>query len=209
MNELKKLNINRQAAEYISGKEDAVLSELYRDLRTEYLPKLTYWSKTTSMTNIHDMMTLFDDELLSAIKDIEAKGGDFVKLFHLKLTNRYKSLLRKITKRRSFEVYEKANEDDEAATSRFEIADEFNLEETVIAKKKADQLALIDSLLIGADEITIGVVRTFLNHPKPTATAIAKELGVHHTKVIRALNRLAGKFNSKQHGDFRDYLVAL
>ncbi|MED3845571.1 hypothetical protein [Peribacillus frigoritolerans] len=114
-----------------------------------------------------------------------------------------------MTKRRKeFEVYEKAN-DDEAATSRFEIADEFNLEETVIAKKKADQLALIDSLLEGADEITIGVVRTFLNHPKPTATAIAKELGVHHSKVIRTLNRLAGKFSTKQHGDFRDYLVAL
>lgn len=208
MNELKKLNINRQVAEYISGKSEEVLSDLYRDLQTEYRRKLDYWSKTTTMANSHDMLALFDESLLSVLKDIEAKGGDFVKLFHLRLTSRHKDLLSKVIKRREFEVYEAADEE-EAATSRFEIADEFNLEETVIAKKKADQLALIDSLLEGADEITIGVVRTFLNHPKPTATAIAKELGVHHSKVIRALNRLAGKFSTKQHGDFRDYLVAL
>jgi hypothetical protein len=87
--------------------------------------------------------------------------------------------------------------------------DDFNLEEQIIAKKKADQLALIDSLLKNADATTIGVVEAFLAHPKPTATAIAKELGVHHSKVTRALNRLAGKFSTKQFGDYHDYLIAL
>ncbi|AXN39816.1 sigma-70 family RNA polymerase sigma factor [Peribacillus butanolivorans] len=208
MNELKKLNINRQAAEYISEKDEAVLSALYRDLQTEYRRKIDYWSKTTTMANQHDMQALFDEMFMSALKDIEAKDGDFVKLFHLKLTRRYNTLLRDLTTRRKFEVYEKAD-DDEAATSRFEIADEFNLEDTVIAKKKADQRMLIDSLMTGADATTTAIVEAFLNHPKPTATAIAKEMGVHHSKVTRALNRLAGKFSTKQHGDFRDYLIAL
>ncbi|MBA9027570.1 sigma-70 family RNA polymerase sigma factor [Peribacillus huizhouensis] len=208
MNELKKLNINNLVEKYIDEKGEGILSKLYRDLLAEYRPKLDYWSKSTSMANEHDMLELFDDGFISAVNDITVNGGDFVKLFHLKLTRRYNSLLRKLTKRRSFEVYESAT-DDEAATSRFEIADEFNLEAHVTAKKKADQLALIDSLLNGADEVTTAIVKAFLEHPKPTATAIAKELGVHHSKVLRTLNRLAGKFNSKQHGDYRDYLVAL
>jgi DNA-directed RNA polymerase specialized sigma24 family protein len=208
MNELKKLNINQQVLRYISEKDDEVLARCYRDLHAEYKKTLEYWNATTSNANQHDMETVFDDVFIKAVKAIGANGGDFVKLFNQSLYNEFKSLLRKLKKRREFEVYEKAN-DDEAATSRFEIADEFNLEETVIAKKKADQRMLIDSLLTGADATTTAIVEAFLNHPKPTATAIAKEMGVHHSKVTRALNRLAGKFSTKQHGDFRDYLVAL
>jgi DNA-binding IclR family transcriptional regulator len=68
---------------------------------------------------------------------------------------------------------------------------------------------LIDSLLNGADTTTTAIVEAFLAHPKPTATAIAKELGYHHSKVTRALNRLAGKFSTKQFGDYSDYLIAL
>jgi hypothetical protein len=93
--------------------------------------------------------------------------------------------------------------------TEIEFIDDFNLEEQIIAKKKADQRQLIDSLLNGADETTTAIVATFLAHPKPTATAIAKELGVHHSKVTRALNRLAGKFSTKQFGDYHDFLVAL
>jgi DNA-binding MarR family transcriptional regulator len=70
-------------------------------------------------------------------------------------------------------------------------------------------LALIDSLLKNADETTTAIVATFLAHPKPTATAIAKELGLDHKQVTRALNRLAGKFSTKQYGDYHEYLVAL
>ena len=154
-----------------------------------------------------ETLAAYEDTLVKCL-DIYDGRGDFINLLNRCIWRERRGLYRKKKTLNNFEVYESAT-DDEAATSRFELADEFNLEETVIAKKKADQLALIDSLLEGADEITIGVVRTFLNHPKPTATAIAKELGVHHSKVIRALNRLAGKFSTKQHGDFRDYLVAL
>lgn len=213
MKELKKLNINRQVEEYISEKDESILSALYHDVHAEYKRKLKYWADTTTMANGHDMLALFDEAFLGTLKDIEAKGGDFVKLFHLRLTCRHKDLLRKVIKRRSFEVYEAATEDDETATSSFEMADEFNLEETVVneetAKRKADQRQLIDFLVCGENERTTAIVQAYLTTDLKTPTAIGKHLGLDHKQVSRALNRLAGKFSTKQHGDFRDYLVAL
>jgi hypothetical protein len=158
------------------------------------------------------MLTIFDDVVIKVVKSIEANGGDFVKLFNQSLYNEFRSVLRKLKKRRSFEIYEAADEDG-AATSRFEMADEFNLEETVVkeetAKRKADQLALIDSLVCGENERTTAIVQAYLTTDLKTPTAIGKHLGLDHKQVTRALNRLAGKFSTKQHGDFRDYLVAL
>ena len=208
MNDQQKLNINNAVSRYLSTKGETEFSEVYRSLHAQYRKKLDYWSSSTFMANRHDITELFDEMLLKSLDAIEKNGGDFVKLFHLSLTRRYKSLLRKLTVRRKFEQYEMDSEEDEKAAT-FEIADEFNIEDFVTAKKKADQRQLIDSLLNGADETTTAIVATFLAHPKPTATAIAKELGVHHSKVTRALNRLAGKFSTKQFGNYHDYLIAL
>lgn len=208
MNELKKLHINEMVTKYTETKDEVTFENAYRSLLTEYQPKLNYWAATTAfLAGKHEAQELFDEAFMRALASIEANGGDFVKLFNTSLHNRFKSLLRKLQVRRKREEYVFQSDDPEAAT--FEPADEFNLEESIIAKKKADQRQLIDSLLSDADESTTAIVETFLSHPKPTATAIARELGVHHSKVTRALNRLAGKFNSKQYGDYNDYLVAL
>ena len=207
MNEIKKANINKLASKHTATKADADLEATYGALLAEYQSKLTYWSSTTSLSGSHDMQALFDDAFMSTTKAIAANGGDFVKLFHRSLQNRYNSLLRNLMVRRKHEQYEMDNGDED--TAMFEIASEFNLEEYVTAKKKADQRQLIDSLLNGEDESTTAIVETFLSHPKPTATAIAKELGCHHSKVIRTLTRLAAKYDSKQFGSHRDYLVAL
>ena len=208
MNDQQKLNINEAASRYISTKGETEFTELYRSLLAQYRKKLAYWSSSTFMANNHDITELFDEILLKTLDVIETNGGDFVKLFHLSLNRRYKSLLRKLTVRRKFEQYEMDSEEDEKAAT-FDIADEFNLEEQITTKKKADQRQLIDSLLNGADESTTAIVETFLAHPKPTATAIAKELGYHHSKVTRALSRLQAKYSTKQFGDYTDYLIAL
>jgi hypothetical protein len=153
-----------------------------------------------------EMLALYEDELLKCIEVYDSRG-DFINLLNRYIWRKRRRVYSKKNTLYKYEVYEIDREDDEAAN--FEIADEFNLEEQIIAKKKADQRQLIDSLLNDADETTTAIVATFLAHPKPTATAIAKELGVHHSKVTRALNRLAGKFSTKQFGDYHDYLVAL
>ncbi|MED3832980.1 hypothetical protein [Peribacillus frigoritolerans] len=197
--------LNNLVIRYQSERSDEVFAEIYAEV-TKGWRSLATVAKSLRASEA-ETLAAYEDVLMRCLETYDGRG-DFINFLNMNIKWKRKDIYGMTKRRKEFEVYEKAN-DDEAATSRFEIADEFNLEETVIAKKKADQLALIDSLLEGADEITIGVVRTFLNHPKPTATAIAKELGVHHSKVIRTLNRLAGKFSTKQHGDFRDYLVAL
>ncbi|MEH6941635.1 sigma-70 family RNA polymerase sigma factor [Bacillus sp. JJ722] len=208
MNLVEKENINKLVDLFLEDKSEWNFEKMYKATLQQFKSRLMRWGTTTSMAGLHDIFELFDEMLLNTLDDVEKDGGDFVKLLQVKLTNRYKSLLRKISRRKQLEVYE-AKTDDEAGTSQFEIASDFNLEATIIAKKKADQLALIDSLLNGADSTTKRIVEAFLSHPKPTATAIAKELGYHHSKVTRALNRLGAKFNTKQYGDYHDYLVAL
>jgi DNA-directed RNA polymerase specialized sigma24 family protein len=144
--------------------------------------------------------------LLKSI-DVWEATGDFENFLKGNIKRKRCDIYRKKKRLSDFEVYYTPAESEDGSEVAFEIADEFNIEEYVIQKKKADQLALIDSLLKNADETTTAIVATFLAHPKPTATAIAKELGVHHSKVTRALNRLAGKFSTKQYGDYSDYLL--
>jgi DNA-directed RNA polymerase specialized sigma24 family protein len=211
MNELKKSHINHLVTQYNEGKGEDQLTEIYRNLLAEYQPKLDYWTATTLMAGSHEMQELFDDTFMKALEVIGNNGGDFVKLFHLSLGNRYKDLLRKLIVRRKYEQYETDNGDEDSA--KVEIASEFRTDEHVIeklnAKQKDDQRQLIDFLVRGENERTTAIVQTYLNHPKPTATAIAKELGLDHKQVSRALTRLASKFDSKQYGDYSDYLVAL
>jgi hypothetical protein len=211
MNELKKSHINHLVTQYNEGKDEAQLAPIYRSLLAEYQTKLDYWSATTLMAGSHEIQELFDDAFMKSIEVIGNNGGDFVKLFHLSLGNRYKDLLRKLTVRRKHEQYETDNGDEDSA--KVEIASEYSTEEEVIEglsrKKKNDQRKLIEFLVCGENERTTAIVQTFLSHPKPTATAIAKELGLDHKQVSRALKSLAGKFSTKQFGDYHDYLIAL
>ncbi|MEH7521727.1 sigma-70 family RNA polymerase sigma factor [Bacillus sp. JJ1503] len=208
MNESRKLQINEMIAKYILTKSEIDFERVYRNLLSEYQPKLNYWASTTAfLAGKHEAQELFDETFMRVVDSIEADGGDFVKLFNFSLHNRFKSLLRKLQVKRKYEDY--GLDSDNEKTAIFEFVDDFNLEEHITAKKKADQRQLIDFLLNGADETTTAIVEAFLSHPKPTATAIAKELGFHHSKVLRALTRLAAKYDTKQFGSHRDYLVAL
>jgi DNA-directed RNA polymerase specialized sigma24 family protein len=211
MNELKKSHINHLVAQYHKEKDEAQLDPIYRSLLTEYQSKLDYWTATTLMAGSHEMQELFDDTFMKALEVIGNNGGDFVKLFHLSLGNRYKDLLRKLIVRRKYEQYETDNGDDDSA--KVEIASDFNTEEEVIekftAKQKADQRQLIDFLVRGENERTTAIVQTYLTTDLKTPTAIGKYLGLDHKQVSRALTRLAAKYSTKQFGNYADYLIAL
>jgi DNA-directed RNA polymerase specialized sigma24 family protein len=162
MNEQQKLNINYAVTQYIGTKEEAELLKVYRNLLSEYQPKLTYWSSSTYMANDHDLAEIFDETLLKSLDVVETKGGDFVKLFHRSLHNRYKSLLRKLKTRRAYEQYEIEREgEDEAAT--FELADEYRFEDFIDGKQKDDQRQLIDFLVRGENERTTAIVQAYLS----------------------------------------------
>jgi hypothetical protein len=211
MKETKKLHINEMVAKYHVTRDEDQLTEIYCNLLAEYQPKLDYWTATTFMAGSHEMQELFDEVFMKYLEVIGNDGGDFVKLFHLSLGNRYKDLLRKLIVRRKYEQYETDNGDEDSA--KVEIADEYRLEEEVTEglsrKKKNDQLMLIEFLVSGENERTTAIVQAYLSTELKTPTAIGKHLGLDHKQVSRALNRLAGKFSTKQFGNHREYLVAL
>jgi DNA-directed RNA polymerase specialized sigma24 family protein len=211
MEETKKLNINNSVTQYHATKDEVILTEIYRTTLVEYQSKLNHWSSTTFMASSHEVNELFDEAFMKSLEVIGNNGGDFVKLFHLSLGNRYKDLLRRLKTRRKYELYEVDNDDEDAAT--FEIASDFNLEDDVTvrmsAKQKADQRQLIDFLVCGENERTMAIVQAYLSTDLKTPTAIGNHLGLNHKQVIRALNRLAGKFDTRQFGESSDYLVAL
>jgi DNA-directed RNA polymerase specialized sigma24 family protein len=156
-----------------------------------------------------EILAAYQDTLINCIEIYDGRA-DFTHLLNRSIRFKRSDIYRKKKRLSEFEVYFAPIENDEGSeAANFEIADEFNLEEHITAKKKADQRQLISSLLNGADETTTAIVEAFLAHPKPTATAIAKELGYHHSKVTRALSRLQAKFSTKQFGDYNDYLIAL
>lgn len=210
MNEVKKQNINEGVSSYLLTKDEAQLTEIYEALRSEYKAKLAYWSASTYMANEHDLAEMFDAVFLTALDSIGKKGeGDFVKLFSVSLHNRYKDLLRKLKVRRNFEQYDGPEDESESSAATFEIVDDFDLEEAVISKKKNDQRQLIEFLVNGENPRTTAIVQAYLSTDLKTPTAIGNHLGLDHKQVSRALNRLAGKFSTKQFGDYRDFLVAL
>jgi len=213
MNEQQKLHINSLVGGYLETKSEVAFASIYEALSKVYENKLTYWEATTSLVESHDTRQMFDDVLLSVLRSIETNGGDFVKLFARSINNRFKSLLRKVRTRRNYETLESTLNNDEEDAATFEIVDEFNLEEEVIEgitrKKKNDQRQLIEFLVRGENERTTAIVQTYLSTDLKTPTAIGKHLGLDHKQVSRILNRLAGKFSTKQFGNYHDYLVAL
>jgi DNA-binding PucR family transcriptional regulator len=166
------------------------------------------------MATEHDITGLFHDVIQKVLNSLRNNaGGDFVKLFVVSLGNEYKSLLRKLRTRRKYELYDGHDNDDDSNTAMFEtLKDEFDLEEHVIKKKEADQRELIDFLTDPAkvsDETTTAIVETFITNDGPTTpTAIGKKLGLHHSTVIRKIERLAKRFDERQFGNYRDYLLA-
>ncbi|MDF1510690.1 sigma-70 family RNA polymerase sigma factor [Robertmurraya sp. DFI.2.37] len=200
MNRTKQLN--ELVLIYQKTKRDEVFTEIYQIVSQKW-NNLEAVSKSVRST-VWDVIAVYEDALIESIRTWQSVGN-FEHYLNVNIVRRRCDLYRKSNRLRTSEVLKI----DGAEAATFEIADEFNLEEYVTAKKRADQRQLIDSLLDGADETTTAIVEAFLNHPKPTATAIAKELGWHHSKVLRALTRLAAKFDPKQHGDYTDYLVAL
>lgn len=193
--------LNKLVISYRGTRCDIIFGEIYSIVSAE-------WKGLSSVarsirSDEHETLAIYEDTLLRCIEVYDGRGN-FTNLLKRSIWRARRDVYRKNGNRMKNELYQFETD----AGKLFDIKDESaNIEIGEI--KEADRLALIDSLLKDADELTIGVVKTFLEHPKPTPTAIGKSLGLHHSTVIRKLERLAGKFDSKQYGSHRDYLVAL
>jgi DNA-directed RNA polymerase specialized sigma24 family protein len=199
--------LNKLVIKYQRDRSDETFAQIYAMVSTNWR-NLRAVGKSV-LADESEITAVYEDTLLRCVESWKPVG-DFEHFLNQSIKRRRSDTYRKKKRLSEFEVFAAPVENEDGSeAANFEIADEFNLEEHITAKKKADQRQLISSLLNGADETTTAIVEAFLAHPKPTATAIAKELGYHHSKVTRALNRLAGKFSTKQFGNHRDYLVAL
>lgn len=159
-------------------------------------------------SNVPEVNALYEDVLMRCI-DTYSGEHDFENYYMLSVKNKRANLYRDRKTRRQREVAEcelKKTDDEGAAT--LEVISMETPENLQFKKKRADQRQLISSLLEKSDESTKAIVETFLVSERPTPTAIGKMLGVHHMTVIRKLEKLAGNFDSKQFGDYRDYLFA-
>lgn len=157
-----------------------------------------------------EVLAAYQDTLMKCIAAYDDKNGNFENLLNRSIRRKRSDIYRKNKRIYFYEQFiEQREHDDGSETANFEFADEFLIEDYITAKKKADQRQLIDFLLNGSDAKTTAIVEAFLASEKPTPTAIGEALGLHHSTVIRSIKRLAGKFDSKQFGDYTDYLVAL
>jgi DNA-directed RNA polymerase specialized sigma24 family protein len=198
--------LNNLVLKYQNDRSDETFTQLYEMVSANWRSLETVGKSIRASKA--ETIAAYEDTLLNCIEKYDGRA-DFINMLNRSIRFKRNDIYRKKKRLSEFEVYATPVENDDGSEVAFEIKDEYNLEEYITAKKKADQLALISSLLQNADETTTAIVETFLAHPKPTATAIAKELGYHHSKVTRALTRLAAKYSTKQFGNYQDYLVAL
>lgn len=69
------------------------------------------------------------------------------------------------------------------------------------------QVQLIKSLMKEVDGTTKSIIKTWLSIEKPTITKVGKELGLHHQKVRRCLDKLKDSYNPEIHGDINEYFT--
>lgn len=201
--------LNNLVDEYQKTRNEDIFNEIYNELLSGIQKSIEFSSKRQGITP-EDMIEIYEDNLLKAI-EIYKGSGNFRKLFNSMVIRRRIDASRKQKTVRKYEYYyeelSQSLENPDAAT--FEIPSDFDLENEVIQTKEADQRQLIDFLLKDSDETTTAIVESYLTLPKPSPLSVEKYTGICRKKVKRKLEKLAGKFDSKQFGDYSDYLVAL
>jgi hypothetical protein len=202
--------LNDLVIEYQKTKDESIFNQIYEIVSKKWV-NLHFVGKSL-LSDEHEATALYEDTLMRCIELFNGKG-DFINYYKAGLRKSRANLFNKY--RRRFKVVvpmeenieESDDSDDSIAATIENIPDLYTTEEIAFQKTEADQRQLIDFLVSGADATTTAIVEAFLAHPRPTPTAIGRKLGLHHSVVKRKLERLAGKFDAKQFGDYRDYLA--
>lgn len=172
---------------------------LYKVLMERLKSKQSYDIRVRGM-DTHEAVALYDDTIMEAIRYY--REGSFLKLLYMRLKSRRIDLHR-MRKRKIASNYDMV---DLSSVDILEDNDRDRVdtpEESVI--KKEDQRQLISFLVARQDDFTVTVAKLIPSFDSPTA--IAKELGVHHSKVGRSLDRLRNRFDANRFGELREYLA--
>ncbi|MGM0836003.1 MAG: hypothetical protein ACQEV7_07590 [Bacillota bacterium] len=188
--------LNNLVLSYQTQRNEVVFEEIYATVSEQW--KYSKKVAQSLRSNQHEVIALYEDVLLKCIERFDGKS-DFINFYKLCVKRRRADLYEKNKRIDSYEMYEEPSEGDEGesllAATIEQIADPTDYHEE--ATRKADQRQLIDLILEGADEFTTAIVNAFLSHESPTARQIAKEIGVHHSKVSRTFHRLAANFRAE------------
>jgi hypothetical protein len=204
-------DLNAKVLRYQQSKCDDLFYEIYHETKRRVLRNTRAVANSLS-TDENTVLTLFDDAILYAVNTYK-DGKDFVNYVKWKFKNKRLNFLRNRKYVFDHEVYEQpVNEDEDAATSFDFIVGSDGADDEYLRKQtEADQRQLIGSLIDPGkvnDATTTAIVEAFLASENPNPTAIGRQLGIHHSTVIRKLNRLARNFQPEIFGDHRDYLLA-
>jgi hypothetical protein len=199
--------LNKLVLAYQKTKDESLFNRIYEMVSGEW--KNLHTVGKSVMADEHQILALYEDVLMNCIERYTGQG-DFIRYYRAGLRMSRAALYK--DQRRYYGRFEPSNNEtnDEGtpiAATIESLPDPITIEEIAFRKTEADQRQLIDFLVSGADATTTAIVEAFLAHPRPTPTAIGRKLGLHHSVVKRKLERLAGKFDAKQFGDYRDYLA--
>jgi hypothetical protein len=205
------IDLNAKVLRYQQTKCDDLFYEIYHETKRQVLRNTRAVANSLS-TDENTVLTLFDDTILYAVNTYK-DGKDFVNYVKWKFKNKRLNFLRNRKYIFDHEVYEQpVNEDEDVATSFDFIVGSDGADDEYLRKQtEADQRQLIGSLIDPGkvnDATTTAIVEAFLASENPNPTAIGRQLGIHHSTVIRKLNRLARNFQPEIFGDHRDYLLA-
>ncbi|EMT54762.1 hypothetical protein I532_04120 [Brevibacillus borstelensis AK1] len=185
---------------YQRTKCQTLFAEVYRKLRDHLSDKLQYDIRTMGI-DPHEVEAVYDDVIFDLVTNYQESKGSFAGLFYTRLKSRKIDLLRKHGR-----IHETVSLDDANVET---MSEDFNREHTPtpeeVVIKKRDQRQLISFLATGQSDFTVQVLALLSKCSTPTA--LAKELGVHHSKVSRALDKLRNRYDANRFGRIQDYLA--
>ncbi|KQL18819.1 hypothetical protein [Cytobacillus solani] len=194
---------------------------VFEDIYNELLSGIKYASSKIAKSmgvSQEDVIALYEDTLLHCINKWNPVG-DFRNFFQFCVKRARARMIRDRKSLHDHEMFfnDLSSDFGEEDGKEYDIASNYNLEEDVLAKRKADQLALIDHFLSDGESETTAIVQIALTYepsnsvgrPMKLEKFVATQLGIDKRTVKRKFERLAGKFDSKQFGSHQDYLVAL
>ncbi len=194
--------IERLLNDYRANRSQSAFTELYemtvdlRDTNSRILIRSGYDSS--------DALAIFDDTFMRVInKDMP---GAFIPYLSVSLKNARINHIRSNTRRISQSESLDCEFGDDGYTVASRIASDTDTESDALAPTlHTDRLALIRSLLKGADELTLAIVEGLPRYE--SLNALASGLGVHHTAVSRKLRALSRNYDAKLFGSLTDYIA--
>jgi hypothetical protein len=209
MNEL-----NGLVLDYQRTKNELIFERIYEIVSAGW--KNNYVVAKSVMSDEHEIQAICEDVLLDCIDQYDG-SIDFMRYYRSCLRKRRASLY-KVKKRYYKRIEPESNNEDEGtpiAATIESLPDPLTTEEIAFRKTEADQRQLIGFFLENADDLTTAIIevalayqpRQTLGRPASFERQIADTLGIDKRTVKRKLERLAGKFDAKQFGDYRDYLA--